>query len=50
MTEIVASTRHAAGCGCKVCALLRAVWTLTPAPVDDDDRAETLGAADRADD
>ena len=33
-TEIVASTRHAPGCGCQVCALLRAVWTLTPAPDD----------------
>ena len=35
-TEIVASTRHPAGCGCRACGLLRAVWTLTPAPEDDD--------------
>ena len=43
-TEIVASTRHPAGCGCRACALLRAVWTLTPAPADDDEEEEMVTA------
>ena len=29
-TENVGSTRHAGGCGCRACALIRAVFALTP--------------------